>query len=42
MEESRIQGVLDKMVAAGMEVATTNASDLFTNEFIDMSIGFAE
>jgi len=25
-----------------MEVATTNASDLFTNEFIDMSIGFAE
>ena len=42
MEESRIQGVIDKMVAAGMEVTTTNASDLFTNEFIDMSIGFAE
>ena len=42
MEESRIQGVLDKMIAAGMEVTTTNASDLFTNEFIDMSIGFAE
>ena len=42
MEESRIQGVLDKMTAAGMEVTTTNASDLFTNEFIDMSIGFAE
>ena len=42
MEESRIQGVIDKMVAAGMEVTTTNASDLFTNEFIDMSIGFTE
>ena len=42
MEESRIQGVLDKMIAAGMDVTTTNASDLFTNEFIDMSIGFAE
>ncbi|MDG2352062.1 MAG: ABC transporter substrate-binding protein, partial [Acidimicrobiales bacterium] len=42
MEESRIQGVLDKMIAAGMDVTTTNASDLFTNEFIDMGIGFAE
>jgi ABC-type nitrate/sulfonate/bicarbonate transport system substrate-binding protein len=42
MEESRIQGVLDKMIAAGMDVTTTNANDLFTNEFIDMSIGFAE
>jgi len=42
MEESRIQGVIDKMLAAGMDLATTDANDLFTNEFIDMSIGFAE
>ena len=40
MEESRIQGVLDKMDMAGMEPATRNASELFTNEFIDENIGF--
>jgi hypothetical protein len=42
MDASRIQGLIDKMAAAGMEEASMSASDLFTNEFIDMSIGFAE
>lgn len=40
MEESRIQGVIDKMSAAGIEIAgNVQASDIFTNEFIDETIG---
>ncbi len=41
MEEARIQQVIDDMRAAGMEVAPDLTADqLFTNEFIDESIGF--
>ena len=36
---NRAQGVIDKMVAAGMEVAETDANNLVTNEFIDNNIG---
>ena len=40
MEEARIQGLIDKMQAAGLEVAEgVKPSDLITNEFIDESIG---
>lgn len=39
MIEARIQGVIDKMSAAGMDFPEVSASDLFTNEFIDESIG---
>ncbi len=40
MEESRIQGVIDKMSTAGIEAASNvQPSDLFTNEFIDEGIG---
>lgn len=36
----RVQGVIDKMVAAGLDVnPDLQASDLVTNEFIDESIG---
>jgi len=40
MDEARIQGVIDKIRAAGLEVPEDLvASDLFTNEFIDENIG---
>lgn len=39
MVEERIQGVIDQMSAAGMEIPEVSAADLFTNEFIDESIG---
>jgi len=42
MDPARIQAVIDKIVAAGMDVADGLTVDhLMTNEFIDMSIGFA-
>ena len=41
MEEARIQKVIDDMRGAGMDIdPDLTASDLFTNEFIDESIGF--
>jgi protein tyrosine phosphatase (PTP) superfamily phosphohydrolase (DUF442 family) len=41
MEAERIQGVIDAMAEAGMDVpADLTAENLFTNEFIDESIGF--
>jgi len=40
MDPDRVQGVIDKMVAAGMEIPEgMQASDISTNEFIDDSIG---
>ncbi len=40
MEPERVQGVIDQMSAAGMEVPEDlTAEDLITNEFIDESIG---
>ena len=40
MDPDRVQSVIDKMVAAGMEIVDgLQASDLSTNEFIDESIG---
>jgi hypothetical protein len=40
MEPARVQGVIDKMVAAGMDIVEgLQASDISTNEFIDDSIG---
>ena len=40
-ELERVQGVIDQMEAAGMNVpAGLQASDIVTNEFIDESIGF--
>ncbi|HEX9926311.1 MAG TPA: ABC transporter substrate-binding protein [Anaerolineae bacterium] len=40
MEPARVQGVIDKMVAAGMDIVDgLQASDISTNEFIDESIG---
>ena len=43
MEPARIQAMIDKITAAGMDVADGLTVDhLITNEFIDMSIGFAE
>jgi len=39
MDEDRVQGVIDKMVAAGLIDAGLQASDIVTNEFIDPSIG---
>ena len=39
MDPARVQGVIDKMVAAGLDVAEgLQASDIGTNEFIDESI----
>jgi hypothetical protein len=39
-DEARVQSVIDKMAAAGMDVpADLTAADLVTNEFIDPSIG---
>jgi|GEM_PF-179818 len=43
MDPDRVQGVIDKMVAAGMEIPEgMQASDISTNEFIDDSIGLPE
>ncbi len=39
IDGDRVQRVLDSMTAAGSEVVVTDASELFTNEFIDDSIG---
>lgn len=40
METDRVQGVIDKMSAAGLDIVEgLQASDLITNEFIDESIG---
>ena len=40
MDEARIQGVIDQIRNAGLGVPVTlKASDLFTNEFVDPSIG---
>jgi hypothetical protein len=40
MDGARIQGVIDQIRDAGLDVpATLQASDLFTNEFVDPSIG---
>ncbi len=42
MEEARIQKVIDDMKAAGMDIdPDLTATDLFTNRFIDPSIGFS-
>jgi hypothetical protein len=39
-DEARVQGVIDQMAAAGMDVpAELGATDLVTNEFIDPAIG---
>lgn len=41
MEESRIQGMIDKIAAAGLDVPEgITPADIMTNEFIDMSIGY--
>jgi len=38
--DTRVQGVIDKMIAAGMEVpAELTAADISTNDFIDPAIG---
>ncbi len=40
MDEARIQGVIDQIRTAGLDVpATLKASDVFTNEFVDPGIG---
>ena len=40
MDEARIQGVLDQIRDAGLEVPDDlEVTDLFTNEFVDPSIG---
>ena len=40
MEETRMQALIDKMVAAGLDIADgVKPSDFITNEFIDESIG---
>jgi hypothetical protein len=41
MEESRIQGMIDKITAAGLDVPEgITPADIITNEFIDESIGY--
>ena len=43
MEPARIQAMIDKIAAAGMDMMDGLTVDhLITNEFIDMSIGFAD
>ncbi len=43
MDTGRIQSVIDKIVAAGMDIsAGLSVGDIVTNEFIDTSIGFPE
>ena len=38
---ARVQGVIDQMAAAGMDVpAGLQASDIVSNDFIDESLGF--
>ncbi len=39
MDPARVQGVIDKMIAAGLDISEgLQASDITTNEFIDESI----
>ena len=43
MDTGRIQNVIDKIAAAGMDIsAGLSVGDIVTNEFIDTSIGFPE
>lgn len=39
MDGDRIQGVIDLMTGAGMDVPDITADDIYTNEYIDTSIG---
>lgn len=40
MDPARVQGVIDKMIAAGLDIKQDlKAEDIITNEFIDPSIG---
>lgn len=39
MEVDRIQGVIDLMSGAGLDIPDVTPEDLFTNEFVDESIG---
>ena len=40
MDPARVQGVIDQMTAAGLDITEgLQASDIITNEFIDESIG---
>ena len=40
MDAARIQGVIDSIADAGVDLADITAEDIFTNEYIDPSIGF--
>ena len=40
MEESRIKRVIDIMTDAGINTSGVTPSDIFTNEYIDINIGF--
>ncbi|MFV1991437.1 MAG: ABC transporter substrate-binding protein, partial [Acidimicrobiales bacterium] len=41
MDQARVQGVIDKIIAAGMDVdPEMKAEDITTNQFIDESIGY--
>ena len=41
LDEARVQSVLDQVLAAGIDIADDITLDqIFTNEFIDPSIGF--
>jgi hypothetical protein len=40
MDEDRIQGVIDLIADAGLDTNEVAPADIFTNEFIDESIGF--
>jgi hypothetical protein len=40
MDPDRVQGLIDQLVAAGMDVPSgLTAADIMTNEYIDDSIG---
>ena len=41
MEESRVQGVIDTMADAGIETGGITTADIYTNEYIDPTIGFS-
>jgi len=41
MEESRVQGVIDTMADAGIDTGGITTADIYTNEYIDPSIGFS-
>ena len=40
MEEDRVQGVIDIMADAGIDTGGITTADIYTNEYIDSSIGF--